>query len=66
MSMPPGADKPSARLQLALGLGGSPLGKEMDMQRYEALKARYIAANPGATPKQYARAMRRIARRCGV
>lgn len=36
------------------------------MQKYEALKRRWIAAHPGATPREYEAAIRRIARRCGV
>ena len=35
-------------------------------QAYEAAKRAWIDANPGATPEQYAEAMRAIARRYGV
>ena len=36
------------------------------MHRYETLKANWIAAHPDATPVEYAKAMRAIARKCGV
>ena len=38
----------------------------MNYSAYEAAKAQWIAANPEATPAQYERAMRRLARRCGI
>ena len=42
------------------------LGFAMSWQAYEAAKRAWIDANPGATPEQYAEAMRAIADRCGV
>ncbi len=36
------------------------------MSQYESLKAAWIAAHPNATPAEYTRAMRRIARRLGI
>lgn len=36
------------------------------MSEYEAKKAAWIAANPNATPAEYTKAMREIARKCGV
>ena len=41
-------------------------GCSMSWQAYEAAKRAWIDANPGATPEQYADAMRAIADRCGV
>ena len=38
----------------------------MSWAAYESAKRAWIAANPGATPEQYAEAMRAIARRYGV
>ena len=38
----------------------------MSWQAYEAAKRAWIAANPNATPEQYDRAMRAIAKRLGV
>lgn len=38
----------------------------MSWQAYEAAKASWIAANPGATPAEYAEAMRAIAESLGV
>lgn len=35
-------------------------------QAYEFLKARWLAANPGATPAEIERALQALARRCGV
>lgn len=36
------------------------------MNDYELMKANWIAAHPNATPAEYAKAMRVIARKCGV
>ena len=38
----------------------------MSWQAYEAAKRAWIAANPNATPEQYAEAMRAIADRLGI
>ena len=38
----------------------------MSQQAYEHMKAAWIAKNPGATPAQYAQAMRNLARKAGV
>lgn len=38
----------------------------MSWEAYEAAKRAWIAANPGATPAEYAEAMRAIAERLGV
>ena len=38
----------------------------MSWQAYEAAKRAWIDVNPGATPEQYAEAMRAIAERHGV
>lgn len=38
----------------------------MSWQAYEAAKRAWIAAHPGATPEQYAEAMRAIAERLGI
>ena len=35
-------------------------------ERYESLKAAWIAAHPNATPRQYQDAMRQIADRMGL
>lgn len=37
-----------------------------DLARYERLKAAWIAMHPGATCREYERAVRQIARQCGV
>ena len=42
------------------------MGFAMSWQAYEAAKRAWIDANPGATPEQYAEAMRAIAERHGV
>lgn len=33
---------------------------------YEAAKRQWIAANPAATPEEYEKAMRKLARRYGI
>ena len=38
----------------------------MSWQSYETAKQAWIDANPGATPEQYAEAMRAIAKRLGI
>ena len=38
----------------------------MDYNRYEVLKATWIAKHPNASPRQYEKAMKSIARKCGV
>lgn len=35
-------------------------------QKYEALKADWVKANPGSTSQQYEAAMRAIAEKCGI
>ena len=35
-------------------------------QKYEALKAEWVKANPGATPQQYEAAMRVFAQKCRI
>ena len=35
-------------------------------KKYEALKAEWVKANPGSTPKQYEAAMRLLAEKCGI
>lgn len=41
-------------------------GIYMGIKQYEFLKAKWIANNPGATPKQYTAAMLVISRKCGI
>lgn len=36
------------------------------MSQYESMKAAWVAKHPDATPEEYTRAMRRIARRLGI
>jgi t-SNARE complex subunit (syntaxin) len=43
-----------------------PTGYRPDFRLYEDLKARYITANPQATSEQYEKAIREIAKRCGI
>lgn len=38
----------------------------MNLSDYERMKANWIRTNPNATPAEYAKAMRKIAQKCGV
>jgi hypothetical protein len=37
-----------------------------DYARYEQLKTQWIKSNPHATPEQFQKAIRKIARECGI
>lgn len=39
---------------------------EMSLFKYEFLKQRWIKNNPNSTPQEYQKAMKDIARKCGV